>query len=100
MFGKCLLYFVIVLRTLLVKFNLFSSFVTNLPFLSYINLVSILYSKFEKSRIIVKSIEVEEVEENYWRLSFFIVYDRRIILDELVKELNLLNSIINVDYLH
>ncbi len=64
-----------------------------------INLVSMLYSKFERSRIVVKNIEVEEIEEDYWRLSFFIVYDRRIILDELVKELNLINDIKNVDYL-
>ena len=36
----------------------------------------------------LKNIDIENVEDIYWKLSFFIVYDRRIILDELVNELN------------
>lgn len=65
-----------------------------------INIISMLYSKFEKSQILVKNIEIEESYEYYWKISFFIVYDRRIIIDELVKELNASKHIINVDYLH
>ena len=47
-----------------------------------------------------KNIDIENVEDIYWKLSFFIVYDRRIILDELVNELNNSKNIISVDYLH
>ena len=48
----------------------------------------------------IKIIDIENVEDIYWKLSFFIVYDRRIILDELVNELNNSKNIISVDYLH
>ncbi len=65
-----------------------------------INIISNLYSKFEKSQILVKNIEIEESYEYCWKISFFIIYDRRIIIDELVKELNTSKNIINVDYLH
>ena len=65
-----------------------------------ISIISTLYSKFDKSHIVVKNIEVEKENYEYnWRISFFIVYDRRIIIDELVKELNKSENIINIDYL-
>lgn len=53
-----------------------------------INVITMLYNIFQKSQISVKNIDIENVEDIYWKLSFFIVYDRRIILDELVNELN------------
>lgn len=65
-----------------------------------INMISILYGKFEKSQIDVKNIDIENDGDNCWKLSFFIVYDRRIIMEELVKELNMSKNIISVDYLH
>ena len=65
-----------------------------------INIISSLYSKFEKSQILVKNIDIEQDCECCWKLSFFIVYDRRIMIDELAKELNASKSIISVDYLH
>ena len=65
-----------------------------------INIISIIYSKFERSHIVVKNIEVISIDENTWKLSFFIVYDRRIMIEELIKELNESKCIINVDYLH
>ena len=65
-----------------------------------ISIISTLYSKFDKSHIVVKNIEVEKENYEYnWKISFFIVYDRRIIIDELVKELNKSKNIINIDYL-
>ena len=54
-----------------------------------------LYNIFQKSQISVKNIDIENVENIYWKLSFFIVYDRRIILEELVNELNNLKNIID-----
>ncbi|WP_243446435.1 MgtC/SapB family protein [Romboutsia weinsteinii] len=65
-----------------------------------INIISIIYSKFERSHIMVKNIEVVSIDEHTWKLSFFIIYDRRIIIEELIKELNESKCIINVDYLH
>lgn len=65
-----------------------------------INVITMLYNIFQKSQISVKNIDIENVEDIYWKLSFFILYDRRIILDELVNELNDLKNIISVDYLH
>ena len=46
-----------------------------------INVITMLYNIFQKSQISVKNIDIENVEDIYWKLSFFIVYDRRIILD-------------------
>ncbi|MBO3444699.1 MgtC/SapB family protein [Clostridium sp. CCUG 7971] len=65
-----------------------------------INMVSVLYAKFAKSQIDVKNIDIEDEDGQYFKLSFFIVYDRRIMMEELVKELNMSKNIINVDYLH
>ena len=65
-----------------------------------INIITMLYNIFQQSQISVKNIDIENTEGIYWKLSFFIVYDRRIILDELVNELNNSNNIISVDYLH
>ncbi len=65
-----------------------------------INTITNLYNNFQKSQINVKNIEIENVDDIYWKLSFFLVYDRRIILDELVNELNDSKNIISIDYLH
>lgn len=65
-----------------------------------INIITMLYNIFQQSQISVKNIDIENTEGIYWKLSFFIVYDRRIILDELVNELNNSKNIISVDYLH
>ena len=65
-----------------------------------INVISMLYAKFEKCQIDVKNIDIEAEGDNCWKLSFFIVYDRRIMIEELAKELNMVKNIINVDYLH
>lgn len=65
-----------------------------------INVISAIYNKFEKSQISVKNIEVESIGEKAWKISFFIVYDRRIMIDELIKELNESKNIISIDYLH
>lgn len=64
-----------------------------------INIITILYNMFQQSQISVKNIDIENTEGIYWKVSFFIVYDRRIILDELVNELNNSKNIISVDYL-
>ena len=85
------LYFKIIFKK---KQTIFSVKVDN------INVITMLYNIFQKSQISVKNIDIENVEDIYWKLSFFIVYDRRIILDELVNELNNSKNIISVDYLH
>ena len=65
-----------------------------------INIITKIYNIFQKSQINVKNIDVEKVDNMYWKLSFFIVYDRRLILDELANELSSSKNIISVDYLH
>ena len=65
-----------------------------------INIITKIYNIFQKSQINVKNIDIEKVDNMYWKLSFFIVYDRRLILDELANELNSSKNIISVDYLH
>lgn len=65
-----------------------------------INIITKIYNIFQKSQINVKNIDIEKVDNMYWKLSFFIVYDRRLILDELANELNNSKNIISVDYLH
>lgn len=65
-----------------------------------INTISVLYSKLEKCQIIVKNIDVEDKGGDNWKLTFFIVYDRRIIIQELIKELSVSKNIISIDYLH
>ena len=65
-----------------------------------INIITKIYNIFQKSQINVKNIDVEKVDNMYWKLSFFIVYDRRLMLDELANELNSSKNIISVDYLH
>lgn len=67
---------------------------------SNINAISNIYNKFEKSQVVVKNIEVESVDNKEWKINFFIVYDRRLILNELIKELSELRNIMSIDYLH
>lgn len=65
-----------------------------------INVISSIYNKLEKSQIVVKNIEVESIGEKEWKISFFIIYDRRLMLDGLIKELKESKNIISIDYLH
>lgn len=65
-----------------------------------INIISNIYNKFDKAQVGVKNIEVESIGEKEWKISFFIIYDRRLMLDELIKELNESKNVISIDYLH
>ena len=65
-----------------------------------ISIIAMIYNTFQKSEIIVKNMDIEKLDNISWKLSFFIVYDRRIILEELANELNNSKYVISVDYLH
>lgn len=65
-----------------------------------INITSTIYSKLEKSQIKIKNIDIDSEGENCWRISLFIIYDKRTMLEELIKELNESKNIISIDYLH
>lgn len=65
-----------------------------------INIISNIYNKFDKAQVGVKNIEVESIGDKEWKISFFIIYDRRLMLDELIKELNESKNVISIDYLH
>lgn len=60
--------------------------------------VAILFNIFKKSKISIKTMDIELEGEKCWKVSFFVIYDRRIILEEFIKELNKSKNIISVDY--
>ncbi len=64
-----------------------------------INVISTIYNKLEKSQIKVNNIDVVNGEYCYV-VNFFIIYDRRIMIEKIILELNELKNIINIDYLH
>lgn len=65
-----------------------------------IDIISRVYEMFQNNQITVKNIEIDSKEEHSWNISFFIVYDRRIRINEVAKELSALKNIISIDYLH
>ena len=65
-----------------------------------IEIISKVYEKFQRCQIDVKNIEINSKEENNWNVAFFIVYDRRIMIEEVAKEIRVLKDIINIDYIH
>ena len=64
-----------------------------------INIISTIYNKLEKSQIKISNIDVVNDDFCYF-INFFIVYDRRIMVEKIILELNELKSIISIDYLH
>ncbi|MFR3556975.1 MAG: MgtC/SapB family protein [Paraclostridium sordellii] len=64
-----------------------------------INIVSTLYNKLEKSQIKINNIDINNGYKGYI-VNFFIVYDRRIMVEKIILELNDLKNIISIDYLH
>lgn len=64
-----------------------------------INIISTIYNKLEKAQIKVNNIDVVNGEYCYV-VNFFIIYDRRIMIEKIILELNELKNIINIDYLH
>lgn len=65
-----------------------------------IEIISRVYEMLQNNQITVKNIEIDSKEEHSWNISFFIVYDRRIRINEVAKELSALKNIISIDYLH
>ena len=64
-----------------------------------INIISTIYNKLEKSQINVNNIDVVR-EKNEYIINFSIIYDRRIMIQKIILELNDLKNIISVDYLN
>ncbi len=64
-----------------------------------IHVMSDLYDKFNKSSIVIKNIGIEYGENNIWKINFYIVYDRRFMIDEFIKDLKKINHVIFVDFL-
>ncbi|WWU52845.1 MgtC/SapB family protein [Paraclostridium sordellii] len=64
-----------------------------------INIISTLYNKLEKSQIKINNIDINNGDKGYI-VNFFIVYDRRIMVEKIILELNDLKNIISIDYLH
>lgn len=64
-----------------------------------IEIISSIYEMFQKSQISVKNIEINSDTKNI-KVNLLTVHDRRIVLDEVIKELSKLKNIISIDYLH
>jgi putative Mg2+ transporter-C (MgtC) family protein len=64
-----------------------------------INIISSVYNKLEKSQIKVNNIDVVNYNSRYI-INFFVVYDRRIMVEKIILELNESKSVISIDYLH
>lgn len=67
--------------------------------LSNLDSIPFLYDKFEKSQLIVRNMEIECRNEKYWKVNFFVSYGKRIHLHDVMKEINMIEGVINVDYL-
>jgi putative Mg2+ transporter-C (MgtC) family protein len=64
-----------------------------------IEIISSIYEMFQRSQISVKNIEINS-DTNNIKINLLTVHDRRIVLDEVIKELSKLKNIISIDYLH
>ncbi len=58
-------------------------------------IVSIIYGKLERSKIEIKDINIEELEEGLWEIRLLIVHDRRVMMEELIKEIKELDYVEN-----
>ncbi|MBF9983439.1 MgtC/SapB family protein [Clostridioides difficile] len=67
--------------------------------LSNLDSIPFLYDKFEKNQLIVRNMEIECRNEEYWKVNFFVSYAKRIHLHDVMKEINMIEGVINVDYL-
>jgi len=64
-----------------------------------IEIISSIYEMFQRSQISVKNIEINS-DTNNIKINLLTVHDRRIVLDEVIKELSKLKNIISIDYLN
>ena len=64
-----------------------------------IEIISSIYEMFQRSQISVKNIEMDS-NDNSFIISFLTIHDRRIMIDEVVKEVTKLKNIISIDYLN
>ena len=64
-----------------------------------IEIISSIYEMFQRSQISVKNIEINSNINNI-KINLLTVHDRRIVLDEVIKELSKLKNIISIDYLN
>ena len=56
-------------------------------------IVSIIYGKLERSKIEIKDLNIKKVDEDLWEMDFLIIHDRRVIIEELIKELKELDYV-------
>jgi putative Mg2+ transporter-C (MgtC) family protein len=63
------------------------------------DVIPYIYGKLNEVDIKIKHIEINYVNNQLCKIEFFINYDRRLILKEIIKELNDFDGIANVEYL-
>ncbi|MGL5329664.1 MAG: MgtC/SapB family protein [Peptostreptococcaceae bacterium] len=67
---------------------------------SDIRSVSQIYDRLKKSYVVIKNMGINQENEENWRISFYIVYDKRMILDEFTNELGKIKNVLSVDYIY
>ena len=65
-----------------------------------INIVSKIYDILVKSQITVKNMDIDTGGNSIWRIKFYIVYDRRIIISELNNELKKVKDVLFIDFIY
>ena len=65
-----------------------------------IDALSEIYNELTKAHIIIKNIDMESGGNRVWKIRFFIVYDRRLMLNEFANELKKINHVMFIDFLY
>ena len=58
-------------------------------------ILSIIYTKLERSKIEIKDMNIKARDSSSWEISILIVHDRRVIVEELIKDINNLDYVID-----
>lgn len=73
--------------------NVLKATITNL------DVTSTIFNTIKSSEILVKNFQIITKSDDIWEIIFLIEYDKRLILDELIIELNNINHVISMEYI-
>lgn len=73
--------------------NVLKATITNL------DVTSTIFNTIKSSEILIKNFQIITKSDGIWEIIFLIEYDKRLILDELIIELNNINHVINMEYI-
>ena len=73
--------------------NVLKATITNL------DVTSTIFNTIKSSEILIKNFQIITKSDGIWEIIFLIEYDKRLILDELIIELNNINHVISMEYI-